>query len=321
MDRLSALATGTIKIPAMGRLPQSVHVLSEAERLAIVMALTTRRALLVRGEPGTGKSQLARAAATVLRRPFVRMVVDARTEPGDLHWHYDRVRRLATAQMVQALGLTDADAVEEKVNPRHFVSPGPLWWALDWTSAVTRQQWTDKLPPGWQPGDGVVLLIDEIDKADGSVPSGLLSALGEGVFTAPDGTQVGATSGAGGTGLPLVVVTTNEERMLPDAFVRRCLVLHIDVPTEKNALIEWLLHRGRAHFDRVDDELLIQAATLAYDMRVQARQAGAYAPGLAEYLDLVRAVCEWPVKRESERGSLLNRLAKFALDKHPRELI
>lgn len=312
MLRLPDIPDNTIALPPVGRLQESVHVFSERERLAIDMALTTGRALLVRGEPGAGKSQLARAAAAALGRPFVRSVVDARTESSDLLWHFDRVARLARAQIIQALG--KAEQAEEELAPHKFVTPGPLWRALSWKSAEVLNRWPHNPPAGWQPAQGIVLLIDEIDKADSSVPSGLLSVLGEGTFATPGGAEIACDNGQ-----PLVVITTNEDRMLPDAFVRRCLVLQIRLPETRSELANWLCARGRAHFPYATPELLEKAAELVHGMREKARRAGMCPPGLAEYIDLLRAVHEWDADSEAARLDLLDRLAPFALDKHPRE--
>lgn len=314
MPRLPEFPDNIIKLPEVGRLSQSVHLLSEDERLAIDMALATNRALLVRGEPGTGKSQLARAAAAALGRPFLRTVVDARTESSDLLWHYDQVARLARAQIIEVLGL--AERAEQELEPHNFVTPGPLWRALSWESARKLNSWAHQPPEDWTPAKGVVLLIDEIDKADSSVPSALLSVLGEGTFRTPDGTEIAC---ANDNGPPLVLITTNEDRMLPAAFVRRCLVLQIELPEIKEKLIDWLHERGQAHFPEANQKLLQRAAELVHGMRDKARRAGVCPPGLAEYIDLLRAVHEWPDSDDTARLELLDRLAPFALDKHPRE--
>ena len=99
-------------------------------------------------------------------------------------------------------------------------------------------------PDRGDPATGSVVLIDEIDKAEPDVPNGLLEALGNGQFT-PQG--FGRPVVASGIP-PLVVITTNEERTLPDAFIRRCLVLHLDLPKEPDKLIAKLVERGKTHF-------------------------------------------------------------------------
>lgn len=92
------------RLAASPTFPELVHVFGADEVAAVNAAIAAKRPLLVRGEPGIGKSQLARATAAALGRAFVQIVVDARTESRDLQWHYDAVARLAEAQLVGALG-------------------------------------------------------------------------------------------------------------------------------------------------------------------------------------------------------------------------
>jgi MoxR-like ATPase len=127
-----------LNLPAPSGAPEQVHVFSEPEILAIDTALAARRALLIRGEPGTGKTQLAKAAAIALGRGFVSYVVDARTESRDLLWHFDAVARLGEAQVQGALSRDAADSatVREALAIENFVHPRPLWWAFDWQNAA-----------------------------------------------------------------------------------------------------------------------------------------------------------------------------------------
>jgi MoxR-like ATPase len=161
-----------------------------------------------------------------------------------------------------------------------------------------------------------VLLLDEIDKADSAVPNGLLEALGLGRFRAPDGSTVAAPRGGEP---PLVVVTTNEERVLPDAFVRRCLVLQLGWPEGREELVAALAARGRAHFPRVSEAVLLAAAAMVAEDREEIARRGVCPPGGAEYLDLVRAVSvQWPRSAGQQRAAL-DRIRAFALRKHPGE--
>src|SRR4051812_7744767 len=168
----------SIKLPPRGGMPASVHVFEQQAIDAIRAALVTGRPLLVRGDPGTGKSQLARAAAEQLKRPFVAHAVDSRTETRDLLWSVDGVARLARAQIMGARH----DADESGIHVRHFLHPGPLWWAFAWDSAKEQAKLVCPEAPeipetDWTAEKGVVVLVDEIDKADPSVPNGLLDAL------------------------------------------------------------------------------------------------------------------------------------------------
>ena len=117
---------------------------------------------------------------------------------------------------------------------------------------------------------------------------------------------------------PLVIITTNEERVLPDAFVRRCLVLHLSLPEKRKDLIDHLVERGRAHFHKAGTELLNRAAELLVDDRSKAvEEHWLPLPGQAEYLDLVRAVLELAGKRKEAPGEILKRIAGYVLKKHP----
>ncbi len=307
-----------LDLPPQGALPATVHVFDRDSVDAVNAALAAGRPLLVRGEPGTGKSQLARAAAAGLGRALVATVIDARTEARDLLWSFDAVARLAEAQVQGALGRRDEKAVRDSLRPVLFLAPGPLWWTFDWPSAAAQAESVGAPPPpvpeGWDPGAGTVLLIDEIDKADSAVPNGLLECLGEGRFTHPAG-EVTRSEHV----MPLVVVTTNEERALPDPFLRRCLVLQLSWPEEREAFVAALVRRGRAHFPEAPDRVLAAAAGMVAEDRARVSAQGLFPPGGAEYLDLVRALGELAPGDEDRQLDLLARIGRFALDKHPAE--
>ena len=116
---------------------------------------------------------------------------------------------------------------------------------------------------------------------------------------------------------PLVVVTTNEERALPDAFVRRCLVLRLRWPDDEEALIAALVARGRAHFAAVDEDVLRAAAEMVAEDRAEVVRRGLCPPGGAEYLDLLRAVATRFPGKSKEQNAALERIRGFALHKHP----
>lgn len=129
----------------------------------------------------------------------------------------------------------------------------------------------------------VVVLIDEIDKADSAVPNALLEALGTGSFTPPGRKSITAKR------WPLIIVTTNEDRPLPPAFLRRCLVHNMD--PKQGELQAWLFNRGQALFQEAPSEILNAAAEAVVQDRAEAvRSRTAHRPGLAEYLDLLRAL-------------------------------
>jgi hypothetical protein len=154
-----------------GSWPLSIHRFDADTAAALRAAEAAGRPLLLRGAPGTGKSQTARAAAAAAGRLFLPVVIDGRSEAQELQWHYDAVGRLSDAHTP---GTQALDAV-------HYLTPGPLWWAYDWAGAerqwgLRRQGDRPQPPPGWTPEHGAVLLIDEIDKADPDLPNAFLEA-------------------------------------------------------------------------------------------------------------------------------------------------
>lgn len=166
-----------------------------------------------------------------------------------------------------------------------------------------------------------MVLIDEIDKAESDVPNGLLEALGAGQFQ-----PLGSDRKVVATGPPpLVIITTNEEWALPDAFLRRCMVLHMRLPSVRDAPDDFkriFVQRGMAHFrapgNRASQALLEQAADLLIEDRKAAEQARHMPlPGQAEYLDLVRAVLRLTGEDAGAQAQVLARIAAFALKKHP----
>jgi len=270
--------------------PRTFKHLFEREHInAINTAIACERPLLLTGDPGVGKSQLARAAANVLGRKFVRHTVDAKTESRDLLWHFDAVARLADSQLAQPLGWNEADC-KEKLAVENYLRPGPLWWGFDWVSA---EQQNTALPEQVEKSErichsnGVVVLIDEIDKAEIDVPNGLLEALGDGRFH-PDGRAepVSVDKIA-----PLIVITSNRERGLPDAFIRRCVVMKIKLPSDEDDLKALMVARGKAHCHQLSDGVIEEAADLFIKDRNWAKEKKlGYLPGQAEYLDLLRAI-------------------------------
>ncbi|MDD5323321.1 MAG: MoxR family ATPase [Methylococcales bacterium] len=285
--------TNTIPLPKQGSWPDSFHVFDNQHGYALMAAEAAGRPLLLRGEPGTGKSQLARAAAVATGRLFLSVVVNARTECEDLQWKFDAVGRLGEAQILASI--PDADRLA-RLRPARFLSPGPLWWALNWHTA--EQQFIEFINPsdpapdfseGWEPSCGSVLLIDEIDKADTDLPNSLLETLGNGDFKVPyiGGSVCRQTE----VPAPLVVITTNEERELPAAFIRRCLVLQLTLPEKKDELIQFLSSRGKAHVgdEKCSDKVRKRAAELLVEDRL-AVEPGQLRPGQAEYIDLLKAI-------------------------------
>lgn len=301
--------------------PEQVHVFDDASILAVNAALAAMRPLLVRGEPGCGKTQLARAVAVKTERVFVSHVVDSRTEPHDLLWTFDAVARLADAQVQGAVGAgvtaVDREELRSRLDVANYIVPGALWWAFNWEHAVRQAaragRSAPEQPDGAQPANGAVVLIDEIDKAESDVPNGLLEALGDGQFTPEGRFEPVRTQGVP----PLVIVTTNEERSLPDAFLRRCLVLQLTLPQGHDELQRFLVARGRAHFADANEDVLGSAAAMLAEDREAARKTDQPLPGQAEYLDLVRAVLKLVPGDVARQIEIMDRIRAFSLRKHP----
>lgn len=289
------------ELPPQGSWSKASHCWSVDERDALILALACGRPLLVRGEPGTGKSQLARAAAKELGRRFLYEVIHPSIEAQDLLWRYDAVERLA-----------DAQRPDTPVKPaRGYYRSGVLWKALHPDSAIAQDSGNPLQVGGAVGTVGAVVLIDEIDKADADLPHALLEVLGNQQFTTPWGDVVGRAGGPA----PLIIVTTNEERELPLAFIRRCLVLEIQPPKQRHEFVDWLMKRGEARFPGMDAKVLDMAADQVARDRSRCPQEGAR-PGLAEYIDLLQAVSELTDDTETQR-SWLTRLSRFALRKQP----
>ena len=307
----------SVCLPAQGSWPAAVHQFDAQSWWAIKAALAAQRPLLVRGEPGTGKSQMARAAAAALGRAFISEVVHARSESQDLQWRFDAVARLADAQAIGAA--RDMEAWEVRLQPQNYLSPGPLWWAFDWTGAVAQAERNKSglrplIPEAWSPERGCVLLIDEIDKAEADLPNGLLETLGNGGFAVPWLEKAVGHDPAQAT--PLVIITTNEERELPAAFVRRCLVLNLALPKDEGAFTDCMLERGELHFgEKCSHEVRREAARQLWADRRQALEAALSPPGQAEYLDMLRVLVALADTPEAQL-QVLKHIAGFALKKH-----
>lgn len=305
----------TVDLPAIPGWEASAHRFEPEDRQAIRAAELAGRPLLLRGEPGTGKTQFARAVAQERGYAFVYQAVTGMTELEALFWSYDAVDRLAEAQVLNLAAEADREAL---LTPGRFLSPGPLWWAFNWSSAeqhytkhTRRKRGRPHAPVG--PVKGVVLLLDEIDKADLDLPNGLLQAFGQQSFAVP-WLEDELVSRDPDQEL-LIFVTSNDERELPRAFLRRCLVRELRYPDA--ALIDaWLAERARVHFgpDECGDGVLQSAAEMIREDRAEAQSDG-MKPGLAEYLDLLRVLKGLHPGDESAQLAALDEVGRFVRNK------
>jgi MoxR-like ATPase len=267
-----------------------VYVVTTEIVTAVKVALVTGRPLLLGGPPGCGKSSLASYVARNLGVHYHEFVADDESRASDLLWRYDPIRRLNDAQ-TERLGQGAASVAR-------YIEPGPLWWALHPSSAARRGldeeafRASDNVEParpgqlleGYEPArPGSVLLIDEIDKADAAFSNGLLVPLGSKQFVVTDLGRTVMADPALGEWNPLVIITTNNERDLPEAFLRRCIVLQLPAPT-KEVLVEVV----RRHFSA--DGLTDEDTAIVRDLaeQVSAGTAESEQPvSTAEFIDLV----------------------------------
>ncbi len=204
------------------------YIATEDLAVAVNAAVALERPLLVKGEPGTGKTQLAREVAGSLGLPLLEWHIKSTTKAIQGLYEYDAVSRLRDSQLGDA-------RVHEVAN---YIRPGRLWQAF---AAEGR----------------VVLLIDEIDKADIEFPNDLLQELDRMEFHVH---ETGETVAA--RFRPVVIITSNNEKDLPDAFLRRCFFHYIRFPDA-----ETLATIVRVHFPGIREALLTAALARFFEIR------------------------------------------------------
>ena len=249
----------------MGDRSQVEYIYDDTVVLAVNTAMATARPLLIRGASGLGKSALARDVARRKGWHFTEIQMTSRTEAQDLLYQFDALRRLQDAQ---------AGAIRD--DAAYFV-PGPLWEAFDPdSSAAQRRRAFGPVGEVHQAGgENTVVLVDEIDKADPDLPNNLLAVLGNLAFKVDRlGINVLARS------VPFIAITTNDERDLPPAFLRRCIELNLQRP-DKAALRRIAM----VHFPNITATLLDQALD---KLEEEARRSG-IPLNTAEFLDLLLA--------------------------------
>ena len=207
----------------------SSYVATEDLMVAVNAAVTLERPLLIKGEPGTGKTVLAHEIAEALELPLLTWHIKSTTKAQHGLYEYDAISRLRDSQLGDA-------RVKDIAN---YIKPGRVWQAFE-----------------SQPGRSV-LLIDEIDKADIEFPNDLLLELDRMEFHVY---ETGETVRA--KNRPVVVITSNNEKELPDAFLRRCFFHYIRFPDR-----ETMERIVAVHFPDVQKRLVNEALTVFFELR------------------------------------------------------
>jgi MoxR-like ATPase len=258
------------------------YVVSKELATAVNAAVTLEKPLLLKGEPGTGKTRLAEELADALSTELLTWSIKSTTKAQQGLYEYDAVSRLRDSQL-------GSDKVHDISN---YIRPGKLWQAFT----------ADRRP---------VLLIDEIDKADVEFPNDLLHELDQMAFHVYEtGEQVKARV------RPIVLITSNNEKALPDAFLRRCFFHYIQFPNE--ATLKQIVD---VHYPDIQKELIDTALSLFFDLRE--------VPGLkkkpstSELLDWLRLLLTEDVsasqlKQSQQSGDLLP--LSGALLKHEQDI-
>jgi len=288
------------------------HQFSPEQVGAIQAAWLAGRPLLVRGDPGLGKSQMAAALACFINFKFNSITIHADTEIADLLYRVDHVARLS-----------DAQQTEDSKPLSTYIDEGILWQTLAPKTKATdlptiqNAEQTDSY-------NGSLLLIDEIDKADSSLPNALLEVLANKTINVMPLNQKLTQESDHSV---FVIITSNDERELPAAFLRRCAIL--DLTLEEGAIGEKQLTdiylaqqvainnlANGAGFVVTNDEIVpskvAAIAKLVIDNRAKQKEQHDYLSGTSEFLDLLRALVQFPVgeQRDNLQAILLNTLVK-----------
>ncbi|MBJ6373176.1 AAA family ATPase [Sedimentitalea arenosa] len=246
------------------------YVATDDLTIAVNAAVTLERPLLVKGEPGTGKTELARQVADALGLSMIEWNVKSTTRAQQGLYEYDAVSRLRDSQ----LG-------EERVHDvRNYIKKGKLWQAFE-------------------ADEKVVLLIDEIDKADIEFPNDLLQELDKMEFYVY---ETGETIRAAQR--PIVIITSNNEKELPDAFLRRCFFHYIRFPDE--ATMRQIVE---VHHPGIKEQLLTTALTQFYELREQPGLKKK--PSTSEVLDWLKLLLAEDLTAEDLKRDGANALPKL----------
>ena len=233
------------------------YIATEDLMIAVNAAVTLERPLLIKGEPGTGKTELAKQVSLGLKLEMLEWNIKSTTKAPQGLYEYDAVSRLRDSQ----LG-------DERVNDvSNYIRKGKLWDAFE-----SKQK--------------VVLLIDEIDKADIEFPNDLLQELDKMAFYVY---ETGQTISA--QQRPVVIITSNNEKELPYAFLRRCFFHYIKFPDQ-----ETLRKIVKVHYPNIKDNLLSTALTQFFEIREQSGLKKK--PSTSEVLDWLKLLLADDLKPE-----------------------
>ena len=246
------------------------YVATQDLTVAVNAAVTLERPLLVKGEPGTGKTELARQVAASLGVPMIEWHIKSTTRAQQGLYEYDAVSRLRDSQLGDA-----------RVNDvKNYIRKGKLWQAFEAEGRV-------------------VLLIDEIDKADIEFPNDLLQELDRmEFFVYETGETIKAQI------RPIVIITSNNEKELPDAFLRRCFFHYIRFPD-----METMARIVGVHFPDIKPQLLTTALTQFYEIRDQ--QGLKKKPSTSEVLDWLKLLLAEDLSPEDLRRDGASALPKL----------
>ena len=221
---------------------------------AVNAAMQLQKPLLIKGEPGTGKTLLAYEVAQSLNKPLYTWHVKSTTSAHQGLYEYDAVSRLRDSQLSDRFDEAGSDRVNDLVN---YIRKGKLWQAFE-----SEEQ--------------AVLLIDEIDKADIEFPNDLLQELDRMEFYCYELRQTIVARHR-----PVVIITSNNEKELPDAFLRRCFFHFIRFPDRET--MQQIVH---VHFPKLPQELMTKALSVFYSVRdVKALRKK---PSTSELIDWIR---------------------------------
>ena len=206
----------------------NTYIAADDLAIAVNAAVTLERPLLVKGEPGTGKTELARQVAASLNMKIIEWNIKSTTRAQQGLYEYDAVSRLRDSQL----------GSERVHDVAHYIRKGKLWQAFS-------------------SEEKIVLLIDEIDKADIEFPNDLLQELDRMEFYCY---ETGETIKA--KKRPLIIITSNNEKELPDAFLRRCFFHYIQFPDRDT--MEGIV---KVHYPKIKKNLVKDALDLFFDIR------------------------------------------------------